>query len=233
VVNSRIKYTQKLKILAWSLTLSFFLWAALNPIQFIYLWVTPDQYGQILFNLGHYQKASQHFQSPYRQAVALYASEEFTASATLFSQYDNEHGLLATANSLAHSREYVKAVRIYKTLLELYPDNSAAKTNIPLVQAIIDANTQLSESQVAESGDSSSSDETGPESSEGDERTVFSLTEEAQLDADQLLQDPALMEMWMRQVQVNPSRFLQIKFLMQLEQQLLEQPINPDLGEKQ
>jgi len=151
----------------------------------------------------------------------------------LFSQYDNEHGLLATANSLAHSREYVKAVRIYKTLLELYPDNSAAKTNIPLVQAIIDANTQLSESQVAESGDSSSSDETGPESSEGDERTVFSLTEEAQLDADQLLQDPALMEMWMRQVQVNPSRFLQIKFLMQLEQQLLEQPINPDLGEKQ
>ena len=40
-----------------------------------------------------------------------------------------------------------------------------------------------------------------------------------QLSADQLLQDPGLTEMWLRQIQRDPSEFLATKFYLQLEQE--------------
>ena len=55
--------------------------------------------------------------------------------------------------------------------------------------------------------------------SEGDERQMYEAEPKQQLSADQLLQDPALTDMWMRQVQRDPTQFLKVKFYMQLEQQ--------------
>lgn len=199
--------------------LSFVLWSALYPQRFLLLWLTPDQQGRLLFELGYYDKAAQRFQNPLWKGFSFYAGEEFSSAATLFSQYPDEKGLLARGNALAHAREYVPALMVYQQLLEQYPENQAAKTNSVIVLARVDENQLMSESQQAEAGELFVDDKEGPKSSEGDERVQYDLTPKQQLTADQLLQDPALTEMWMRQVQKDPSRFLEVKFYMQLEQQ--------------
>ena len=141
----------------------------------------------------------------------------------LFSQYGDANAMLARGNALAHARDYVPAVKVYKQILQQFPDNatatSAASTNISIVQALIDANQMLSESQMAEQGDMNKEDDNGAKSSDGDERAFFDAQPQQQLSADALLQDPALTQMWLRQVQKDPSNFLSIKFQMQLEQQ--------------
>ncbi len=203
-------------------SLIFVIWAVVYPTRFIHLWLTPNQYGQLLFNMGFYKQAASAYQTPYRKAIAHYANEDFAQAAIYFSQYQDANALLGRANALAHERNYVPAVRLYKSLLKRYPEQLSVQTNIDIVQALIDANTQLSESQLAEQADSTSSQQQGPESSEGSERDFFETQETEQLSASELLQNPSLTEMWMRQVQRNPSSFLQVKFYMQLEQREAE-----------
>jgi Ca-activated chloride channel family protein len=78
----------------------------------------------------------------------------------------------------------------------------------------------MSESQQAEANELVPNDKKGPQASEGDERLMVDITPKQQMSAEQLLRDPALNEMWMREVQKDPARFLEIKFYMQLEQQV-------------
>ncbi|MDP5070324.1 MAG: hypothetical protein NWQ45_05435, partial [Congregibacter sp.] len=146
--------------------------------------------------------------------MSLYAAQDFAAAAQYFSQYQDAASLLARANALAQSREYLDARDAYEELAERFPDDPAPAVNIPIIQALIDANRELSESQVSEAGDMASDNDKGPRSSEGDDR--LTLVERQQLSAAQLLEDPSLTDMWLRQVQRNPAEFLSTKFDLQL-----------------
>lgn len=209
-------YAARKKIIISALV-AFIIWSCLYPQRFVHLWLTPDQYGQLLFDLGNYSDAANAYDTPYLKAVAYYAAEDFSSAATLFSQYGSEQAMLAHANALAHSRNYLPAMDVYQALKKRYPSNTAVATNMPLIQKLIDENTLMSESQRAEQGDEVASPEDGPKSSRGDEREDFSKQDRKQLSADELLQNPELTEMWMRQVQRDPSNFLKVKFFMQLE----------------
>lgn len=191
------------------------LWIAARPQSFLNLWLTPDQQGWLLYRYERYDLAAQRFSDPRWRGVALYAAQDFTGAAQYFSQYQDSASLLARGNALAHAREYLPARAVYEDLARRYPDDPAPAINLPIVQALIDANRELSESQTGESGDLASDSDEGPRSSEGDEREV--LMEREQLTAQQLLEDPALTQMWLRQVQRDPSEFLATKFAMQLQ----------------
>lgn len=197
------------------LAVAALLWAAMKPWQFLGLWLTPDQQGWVLYHYGSYNTAARRFSDPRWRGMALYAAQDFTAAAQYFSQYQDADSLLARANALAHAREYLPARAVYRELAERFPEHPAPALNLPIVQALIDANRQLSESQSGEPGDLASASDEGPQSSEGDERV--SLIEREQLNAEQLMEDPALTEMWLRQVQRDPSEFLANKFYLQLE----------------
>ena len=213
----RDRWSARQSRLRWIVLLSIIIWGLLYPQRFLQLWLTPDQQGRLLFDFAYYPQAARSFQSPLWKGVSLYAAEEFEAAASLFSQYPDENGLLAQGNALAHSRNYIPAMAIYGQLHQQYPENTAVLTNMAIVQARIDENQLMSESQVAEAGELVIKDETGPRSSEGDERQMFEDQPREQLSAEQLLQDPELTEMWMRQVQKDPTGFLKVKFYMQLE----------------
>lgn len=197
------------------LALLFAIWSIARPAAFLALWLTPDQQGRLWFERGDYQRAATVFDDPRWRAISLYAGEGFNDAALAFSQYQDAESLLARGNALAHAREYLDARDAYLELQARYPQHPAPAVNLPIVQALIDANTQLSESQQSESGDPSSEQDEGPRSSEGDERV--SLLEREQYSAEQLRQDPALTAMWLRQVQRNPAEFLSTKFFLQLE----------------
>lgn len=194
------------------------LFAYVKPQQFADFWLTRDQQGQLLFNLGHYQQASNTFKSTQWQAYSSYGAEQYKNAATLYGQFTDIESQLANANALAHAREYLSARNLYQQILTIVPQNSAANTNIKIVQAIIDEVNRLSASQAQEDGESIKELGDEPQTGDGAEREVAPEEQEIeQLSAEQLLLDPNLNEMWLRQVQKNPAYFLSQKFYMQQE----------------
>jgi Ca-activated chloride channel family protein len=200
----------------------FIAWAVARPASFVALWLTPDQQGWLWFHYAEYERAARSFENPRWRGMSLYAAQDFYAAAQYFSQYQDAASLLARGNALAHAREYLEARRVYEELAQRYPDHPAPALNIPLVQALIDANRELSKSQQGEAGDLSSEQDSGPRSSEGDERTA--MLEREQYSSAQLLADPKLTAMWLRQVQRNPAEFLSTKFYLQLQRRQGQQP---------
>ena len=208
------------------LIITSLIFVALKPQQFVDLWLTRDQQGQLLFNHGEYEWATKTFNNTRWQAFSAYGSEDFSSAASLYSQFDDANALLAQANALAHQRNYVKARNLYRTINNSFPQFRAAQTNLVIVQAIIDENNLLSASQKSEQGESDIELGDEPQSSEGAEREDGKAIEIEQLSSEQLLLDDNLNKMWLRQVQKDPANFLSQKFYMQLEK-----PLNNTLPE--
>lgn len=216
-----VKTTNRNVIKKWLLVLLLSLsvtYIYFKPQQFTNLWLTADQQAQILFSLGHYQQASQHYTNVQWQAFSAYGAQDYKNSAILYSQFTDQHSKLAQANAFAHGREYLKARDIYQALLNKDPNNADAKNNITLVQKIIDETNLLSASQQAEEGEAIKElSKDDARAADGAEREVARKQEMEQLSSEQLLLDPALNDAWLRQVQKNPARFLSQKFYIQLE----------------
>jgi Ca-activated chloride channel family protein len=191
------------------------LWSLAWPQRALDLWLTPDQQGWLWFRLGQYTRAADHFSDPRWRGIGLYAAGDFATAARYFSQYTDAAGLLARGNALAHSRNYLGAQAVYRELARRFPAHPAPAVNLPIVEALIEANRGLSERQVAETAEVVPEAADGPRSSEGDAREV--QLRQQQLSAEELLADPALEAMWLRQVQRDPSEFLRNRFYRQLE----------------
>jgi|GEM_PF-1686627 len=192
------------------------LFAYFKPQQFVDLWLTRDQQGQVLFYFGHYQQASNTYKDTHWQAYSSYGAEQYKNAATLYGQFTDIDSQLAKANALAHAREYINARNLYQQILAVAPQNSAATTNIAIVQGIIDEVNRLSASQRSEDGEAIKELGDEPQTGDGAERQEAPQEQEIeQLSAEQLLLDPNLNEMWLRQVQKNPANFLSQKFYMQ------------------
>jgi tetratricopeptide (TPR) repeat protein len=188
-----------------------------KPQKFIDLWLTSDQQGQILFNLDDFDGAATKFSNTRWQAYSFYGAEKFEQSVLLYSQFDSAEDTLARANALAQQRRYIRARNLYQEISEQYPDFVAAKTNLKIVQEIIDAVNLMSESQKAEDGDAPKELGDEPQTGDGADKQEMRKQEVENYSAEQLLLDPELNAMWLRQVQKNPARFLAQKFNMQLK----------------
>ena len=87
-----------------------------------------------------------------------------------------------------------------------------------MIQEIIDSINLLSESQRAEQGEASQQlGDDDPQTADGADQVKYAKRELEQLTAEQVLLDESMNETWMRQVQRDPSRFLSVKFHMQLQ----------------
>ena len=184
------------------------------------LWLTGDQQGRLLMQLGHYDTAAARFTDPMWKGLAYYYGEEFMLAAEYFSRSDSDDALFNEANARAQARDYVRAVNRYDRLLARQPDYPGAATNREQVQAIIEEINRLSESQQQEGNAGSQDNELGSDDAipaQGADETVWQEAEITQLSAEDILQDPATSEMWLRGVQQDPSNFLAIKFAMQLQ----------------
>jgi len=213
-------FLTKYKRILWLATLSALMaFIILKPSDFIDLWLTKDQQGQLLFNAGHYEQASKTFNNVHWQAFSAYGNEDYNTAATFYSQFNNKEDLLAQANAFAHGRHYLKARDLYHRISTQNPDFTAAEQNRELMQGIIDEVNLLSESQKAEQGESIKELGDEPQTGDGAEKKEPRPQEVEQLNAEQLLLDPNLNEMWLRQVQKDPDRFLSQKFYFQQEKQ--------------
>ena len=183
------------------------------------LWLTRDQQGRLLLQLGRYPQAAARFNDLMWKGIAYYYSEDFMLAAEYFSRQDSDDALFNEANARAQGRDYVRAVSRYDRLLARTPDYPGATANRSQVSAIIDEIDRLSASQQQEAGASTqdkhlSGDDAIP--AQGADEISWQQTEVIQLTAEDILQDAATSDMWLRGVQQDPSRFLAIKFGMQL-----------------
>jgi Ca-activated chloride channel family protein len=186
------------------------------------LWLTPDQQGRMLMQLGQYEAAARQFEDPQWKGMAYYYAEDFMRAADYFSRRDTDDALFNEANARAHSRDYLRAVNRYDRLLARNPEYPGAQQNRDRVQALIDEINRLSESQQQEAGVGSEEKQLDGEDAipaEGADELSWEKAEKVQFSAEEILQDPATSEMWLRSVQQDPSQFLAIKFNMQLQQQ--------------
>jgi Ca-activated chloride channel family protein len=185
------------------------------------LWLTADQQGWLLMQRGHYADAANRFENLPWKALAYYYDEQFMLAAEYFSRSDSDDALFNEANARAQARDYVRARNRYDRLLARTPDYPGAADNRKTVQDIIDEINRLSESQQQEQGVSGEDKELGTDDAipaDGAEELSFEEAELVHLTAEEILQDPATSEMWLRGVQQDPSEFLAIKFNMQLQQ---------------
>ena len=183
------------------------------------LWLTRDQQGQLFLQLGRYPQAAARFNDLMWKGIAYYYSEDFMLAAEYFSRQDSDDALFNEANARAQGRDYVRAVSRYDRLLARTPDYPGATANRSQVRAIIEEIDRLSASQQQEAGASTqdkqlSGDDAIP--AQGADEISWQQTEVIQLSAEDILQDAATRDMWLRGVQQDPSRFLAIKFGMQL-----------------
>jgi Ca-activated chloride channel family protein len=195
-------------------------WFSLVMDGFVELWLTPDQYGRLLLELGYYQKAARIFDDAGWQAVAHYYGEDFARAALLFTRNDSTVALFNEANARAHQRDYVGARKAYDDILSRDPSFSPATSNRELMQRIIDEANRLSESQSSEAGVGSEEldPDVGARPSEG--ATELAVDEEPliQYSAEEILASPELARLWMQNVQPDPSSFLRNKFSAQYQE---------------
>ena len=224
MVDSKSKHSGSLRWRRLGLVgvLAAIVWIIAYPAAFLNLWLTPDQQGRLWFQLGDYERASRAFEDPRWKGFSLYAAEDFEPAAQYFSQYQDADSLLARANALAHSGGYYSALEAYEELAKRYPDHPGPATNIPIMEAMIQETTDMAEMRQKDSDDSGKKPGEGSESSDGSGEE--SARELEQYSADQLLQDSELTEMWLRQIQRDPSEFLTTKFYLQLEQNEKKEP---------
>lgn len=186
------------------------------------LWMTDDQQGRLLMQMGRYREAAGRFASPMWKGMAYYYAEEFMLAAEYFSRTDSDDALFNEANARAHVRDYVRAANRYDRLLARNPDYPGAAGNRQRVQDLIDEINRLSESQQQEAGVSGEDKELGGDDAipaQGADEISWEQGGITQLSAEDILQDPATADMWLRSVQQDPSNFLAIKFSMQLQRE--------------
>ena len=186
------------------------------------LWMTDDQQGRLLMQMGRYREAAGRFANPMWKGMAYYYAEEFMLAAEYFSRTDSDDALFNEANARAHARDYVRAANRYDRLLARNPDYPGAVGNRQRVQDLIDEINRLSESQQQEAGVSGEDKELGGDDAipaQGADEISWEQGGITQLSAEDILQDPATADMWLRSVQQDPSNFLAIKFSMQLQRE--------------
>jgi Ca-activated chloride channel family protein len=191
------------------------------PLQwFAELWFTGDQQGRLLMQMRDYRAAAAQFEDPMWKGLGYYYAEDFMLAAEYFSRSDSDDALFNEANARAHARDYVRAVQRYDRLLERNPDYPGAAQNRKRVQDLIDEINRLSESQQQEAGVSGEDKELDSDDAipaQGAQELTWEQAETIKLSAEDILEDPATSEMWLRSVQQDPADFLSIKFGMQLQ----------------
>ncbi|RKF20361.1 VWA domain-containing protein [Alginatibacterium sediminis] len=194
------------------------------PVQaaqwnFMDLWLTADQQGQLLFEKQQYSEAANTFETTSWKAASYYLAGEYDLAQNYFLREDSLSAKFGAAAALAHQREYVAARAMYQEIVSADPEFPGAQQNAELMQSIIDQIDQFSESQ-SNNNEDLSSKELGdePQTSEGSETQVSQeqLIEET-LSSEDIMNNEELSEKWMKRVESNLETFLGSKFYYQLE----------------
>jgi len=195
LVNFDKKFYQVYKLrLIGLIILVLALSAYFNPQAFLNLWLTRDQQGVLLLQQGNPSKAALTFNDKNWVAFSFYAGGNFEQAASLFSQFEGAEAQFAQANALAHTGQYFQAKSLYQAILSVEPYHKRASDNLTLMNKLIKKmkKTPGKKELTNEIMKNRQVNEVKSEPKE-DKRVQSS-------------------QLWLEQVQQNPSKFLRKKF---------------------
>jgi Ca-activated chloride channel family protein len=180
-----------------------------GPSRFASLWLTPDQQGRIAFDRGDYARAAKLFSDPMWRGIAAYRAYDFLAAAESFRKVATIEGRFALGNAQAQNHAYEKAITAYRDVLAQQPNHAAAKINLAIVRAALEAAEAKRRKQ--------EQDDTAPPDMKADATKVDDRQKGGKRIEvkPQDLTTPGAAEAWMREVQTTPADFLKQKFAIQ------------------
>ncbi|MGN6460238.1 MAG: tetratricopeptide repeat protein, partial [Pseudolabrys sp.] len=146
---------------------------------------------------------------PMGRGIAAYRAYDFLTADEAFRKSDPVEGGVALGNAEAHNHSYEKAIKAYDDVLARQPNNAAARTNLAIVRAALEAaETKRRQEE---------KDNPAPPDLKADETKVDEKQEggkRIKVKPDDMTTAGAA-EAWMRQVQTTPADFLRLKFAIQ------------------
>lgn len=124
----------------WLFCLPLLLLAAPQPsyaFSFDDLWLRPDQQGQYLLKHKRPAEATEHFENPQWQGVALYEAGNYAEAARRFAEGSDAYSHYNRGNALARTGELEAAIDAYEQALEAQPDLQPAFKNKALVESLL------------------------------------------------------------------------------------------------
>lgn len=177
---------------------------------FYNLWMTNDQQGRMYFEDSNYVKAAQKFDNNMWKGISFYKSTNYEEAIIQFVQVNSAESNFMLGNSYAHLGNYELAVSSYKQALSIYPGFSEASYNLKLIEEIILRNKKKEDDEEEDVGDPRLKADDVTFDDKGKKGKAGKV--------DKLKLTPEKMaEMWMRNIQTSPAKFLQRKFYQQSE----------------
>ena len=175
--------------------------------RFVELWLTPDQYGSLLYKNENYIAAARSFDNIHSRGLSYYAAEDFISATNTFKQLDTAAAFFYLGNAYAQQEMLAEAISAYDEALIRQPEFSAAQFNRNWVNGLKELDDAVYE-DAGGTGGQLEADEIV-----FDDRAENAIGEmnEQEMRA-QGMSDQQIEQLWMRRVQTTPGDFLALKF---------------------
>ncbi|WP_178133250.1 VWA domain-containing protein [Vineibacter terrae] len=176
--------------------------------KFLDLWLTLDQQGRLAFDRGDNAAAAKLFTDPMWRGIAAYRAFDYLAAAEAFRKIDTVEGHFALGNAEAHNHAWEKAIKAYEEVLAAQPGHAAAKQNLAIVRAALEAaEAKRRKEEKGEQPPDMKADETKVDPKQKGGKRVEVQPQDVTTEG--------AAEAWMRAVQTSPADFLKLKFAIQ------------------
>ncbi len=181
-------------------------------LDWVDLWLTPDQQAQRLMGQGEYEKAAGKFTTPERIGAALFMAGEFEQAAAVFGRSTSAEADYNRGNAHVMLGDYDAAIEAYQSALSKRPGWSRAEENLNIAilrkQALAPPEDDSGGTGGMLEADEIVFDQTGRVNKSSSEQIVDAT--------EQKLNEEALRAMWLRKVETRPADFLAARFNHQL-----------------
>lgn len=181
-------------------------------MEWIDLWLTPDQQGQRLMNQGQYQQAAGKFTTPEQIGAALFLAGDFESAASVFGRARSAEASYNRGNALVMLGQYDAAIEAYQNALGQRAGWPEAQQNLQIAilrqQALAPPDNDFGGTGGQLEADEVVFDQGGRVNQSGSEQIMDA--------ADQQLGEDAMRAMWLRKVETRPADFLAARFNYQL-----------------
>lgn len=178
-----------------------------RPLPLLVL--TPDQYGERLYQQERFEEAAEWFQSLERKGAALYRAGNFKDAYNQLSGSTTAEGLYNAGNALAMQGKYTEAISVYERALTLRPHWTEAEENLEI--AIQSA------ARLEKKGGNMTGGEMGGDDFSFNKKN--DSNEDGYEDTESSTGVAGNQAIWLRQVQTRPADFLRSKFSYQAAMQ--------------
>ena len=181
-------------------------------MEWIDLWLTPDQQGQRLMDKGEYQQAAGKFTTPEKIGAALFLAGNFEDAASVFGRASSAEATYNRGNALIMLGQYDAAIEAYQNALGKRANWPEAHQNLQIAilrkQALAPPDDDFGGTGGQLEADEIVFDQTGRVNKSSSEQVIDAT--------DQPLDEDAMRAMWLRKVETRPADFLAARFNYQL-----------------